>query len=79
MTGQTATGESVRGRRRATFTGSRAGWTPIVVFAAAAAGVLLLAVGSASAQTITSKRAQAEAIMAEVESLNGNLEQTIEA
>jgi cell wall-associated NlpC family hydrolase len=41
--------------------------------------VLLLAVGSASAQTITSKRAQAEAIMAEVESLNGNLEQTIEA
>ena len=79
MTGQTATGESVRGRRGATFTGSRAGWTPIVVFAAAAAGVLLLAVGSASAQTITSKRAQAEAIMAEVESLNGNLEQTIEA
>ena len=79
MTGQTATGESVRGRRRATFTGSRAGWTPIVVFAAAAAGVLLLAAGSASAQTITSKRAQAEAIMAEVESLNGNLEQTIEA
>jgi cell wall-associated NlpC family hydrolase len=41
--------------------------------------VLLLAVGSASAQTITSKRAQAEAIVAEVESLNGNLEQTIEA
>ena len=79
MTGQTATGESVRRRRRATFTGSRAGWTPIVVFAAAAAGVLLLAVASASAQTITSKRAQAEAIMAEVEGLNGNLEQTIEA
>jgi cell wall-associated NlpC family hydrolase len=41
--------------------------------------VLLLAVGSASAQTITSKRAQAEAILAEVEGLNGNLEQTIEA
>ena len=79
MTGQTATGGSVRGRRRATFTGSRAGWTPIVVFAAAAAGVLLLAVSSASAQTITSKRAQAEAIVAEVESLNGNLEQTVEA
>jgi peptidoglycan DL-endopeptidase CwlO len=79
VTGQTATGGSVRGRRRATFTGSRAGWTPIVVFAAAAAGVLLLAVGSASAQTITSKRAQAEAIVAEVESLNGNLEQTIES
>ena len=30
-------------------------------------------------QTITSKRAQAEAIMAEVDGLNGNLEQTIEA
>jgi cell wall-associated NlpC family hydrolase len=41
--------------------------------------VLLLAVGSASAQTITSKRAQAEAIMAEVESMQGNLAQTIEA
>jgi cell wall-associated NlpC family hydrolase len=79
VTGQTATGESVRGRRRATFKGSRAGWTPIVVFAAAAAGVLLLAVGSASAQTITSKRAQAEAIMAEVEGMNANLAQTIEA
>ena len=79
MTGQTATGGSVRRRRRATFTGSRAGWTPIVVFAAAAAGVLLLAVSSASAQTITSKRAQAEAIVAEVESLNGSLEQTVEA
>lgn len=59
--------------------GSRAGWTPIVVFAAAAAGVLLLAVGSASGQTITSKRAQAEAIMAEVEGMNANLAQTIEA
>jgi peptidoglycan DL-endopeptidase CwlO len=79
VTGQTATGGSVWRRRRATFTGSRTGWTPIVVFAAAAAGVLLLAVGSASAQTITSKRAQAEAIVAEVESLNGNLEQTVEA
>ena len=52
---------------------------PIVVFAAAAAGVLLLVAASASAQTITSKRAQAEAIMAEVESMNGNLAQTIEA
>jgi peptidoglycan DL-endopeptidase CwlO len=41
--------------------------------------VLLLAVGSASAQTITSKRAQAEAIMAEVESMQGSLAQTIEA
>ncbi len=41
--------------------------------------MLLLAVGSASAQTITSKRAQAEAVAAEVESLQGNLEQTVEA
>ena len=41
--------------------------------------MLLLAIGPASAQTITSKRAQAEAIMAEVESMNGNLAQTIEA
>jgi cell wall-associated NlpC family hydrolase len=79
VTGQTATGGSVRRRRRATFKGSRTGWTPIVLFAAAAAGVLLLAVGSASAQTITSKRAQAEAIMAEVESMQGSLAQTIEA
>jgi cell wall-associated NlpC family hydrolase len=79
VTGQTATGESVRGRRRATFRGSRAGWTPIAVLAAASAAGLLLAVGPASGQTITSKRAQAEAIMAEVDGLNGNLEQTIEA
>jgi peptidoglycan DL-endopeptidase CwlO len=49
------------------------------VIAAAAAGVLLLAVGSASAQTISSKRAQAEAIMAEVENMNHELEATIEA
>jgi peptidoglycan DL-endopeptidase CwlO len=41
--------------------------------------VLLLAVGSASAQTITSKQAHAQAIMAEVESMNAELEQTIEA
>jgi cell wall-associated NlpC family hydrolase len=41
--------------------------------------VVLLAVGSASAQTITSKRAQAEAIMAEVESMQADLGQTIEA
>ncbi len=49
------------------------------MIAAAGAAGLLLAVGSASAQTITSKRAQAEAVAAEVESLQGNLEQTIEA
>jgi peptidoglycan DL-endopeptidase CwlO len=36
-------------------------------------------VGPASGQTITSKRAQAEDIMAQVQSLDSNLEQTIEA
>jgi cell wall-associated NlpC family hydrolase len=79
VTGQTATGGSVRGRRRATFRGSRAGWTPIVVVAAAAAAGLLLAAGSATAQSIESKRAQAEAIMAEVENMNHELEATVEA
>lgn len=79
MTGQTATGGSVRERKRAILRGSRTGWAPIVVLAAASAAGLLLAVGPASGQTITSKRAQAEAIMAQVDSLNGNLEQTIEA
>ncbi|HEX4747171.1 MAG TPA: NlpC/P60 family protein [Gaiellaceae bacterium] len=79
MTGQTATGGSVRGRRRARLRGSRAGWTPIVVLAAASAAWLLLATGPATAQTITSKRAQAEAIMAQVESMQSELGQTIEA
>jgi cell wall-associated NlpC family hydrolase len=79
VTGQTATGGSVRGRHRASFRGSRRGWTPIVVFAAASAAWLLLAAGSAPAQTIESKRAQAEAILAEVESMNHELEGTIEA
>ena len=59
--------------------GSRTGWTPIGILAAASAAALLLAVGSASGQTITSKRAQAEAIVAEVESMNHELEATIEA
>jgi peptidoglycan DL-endopeptidase CwlO len=79
VTGQTATGGSVRRRRRATFKGSRTGWTPIGVLAAASAAALLLAVGPAAGQTIESKRAQAEAIIAEVESMNHELEATIEA
>jgi len=79
VTGQTATGGSVRTRARATFAGSRAGWTPIVLLAAAAAAGLLLATGSASAQSIESKRAQAEAIVAEVEGMQAELGQTIEA
>jgi cell wall-associated NlpC family hydrolase len=41
--------------------------------------LLLLASGPASAQNIESKRAQAEAILAEVESMQGELGQTIEA
>jgi cell wall-associated NlpC family hydrolase len=79
VTGQTATGGSVRDRPRSILGSSRTGWAPIAVLATAFAAGLLLAIGPASAQTITSKRAQAEAIVAEVESLNGNLEQTIEA
>jgi peptidoglycan DL-endopeptidase CwlO len=79
VTGQTATGGSVRSRPRGILGGSRTGWAPIAVVAAVSAAGLLLAIGPASAQTITSKRAQAEAIMAEVESMNVDLEQTIEA
>jgi peptidoglycan DL-endopeptidase CwlO len=79
VTGQTATGGSVWRRRRAIFKGSRTRWTPIGVVAAASAGALLLAVGSASGQTIESKRAQAEAIVAEVEGMGHELEATIEA
>jgi cell wall-associated NlpC family hydrolase len=41
--------------------------------------MLLLAVGAASAQTISSKREQAQAIMAEVEQLDADLATTIEA
>src|SRR6188508_2413117 len=57
------------------MSGPRTGWAPIVLVAAACAAGLLLAVGPASGQTITSKRQQAEAIMAQVESMQGDLEQ----
>jgi hypothetical protein len=77
VTGQTATGGSVRERPKAFLRGLRTGWAPIAVLAAASAAGLLLAVGPASGQTITSKRAQAEEIMAQVQSLDSNLEQTI--
>jgi cell wall-associated NlpC family hydrolase len=79
VTGQTATGGSVRDQRGARFKSSQTGWTPIVVFIAALAAGLLLAVGPAAADPIGSKREQAEAIMAQVEGLNSNLEQTVEA
>ena len=59
--------------------GSHTGWTPIAVLFAAFAAGLLLVVGSASGQSVQDKRAQAEAIMAQVEGLNSNLEQTVEA
>ncbi len=45
----------------------------------ATAAALLLAVGAASAQTVSSKREQAEQIMAEVQQLDMNLASTIEA
>ena len=61
------------------MSGPRTGWAPRVLLAAACAAGLLLAVGSASGQTITSKRQQAEAIMAQVDSMQGDLEQTIES
>jgi cell wall-associated NlpC family hydrolase len=57
------------------MSGSRTGWAPIVVLAAACAAWLLLAVGPASGQTITSKRQQAEAILAQVQNMQGDLEQ----
>ena len=58
---------------------SHTGWTPIAVLLAALAAALLLAVGPAAADPIGSKRAQAEAIMAEVQELDSSLEQSIEA
>ena len=80
MTGRTATGGSVRGCRGAGFRGSRPGWTPIVALVAALTAGLLLAVESASADpTIGDKRAQAEAIIAQVQELDSGLEQAVES
>ncbi|MEP7223526.1 MAG: hypothetical protein ABI783_01035, partial [Actinomycetota bacterium] len=59
--------------------GSHTGWTPIAVLFAVLAAGLLLAVGSASGQSVTSKRAQAEAIMVEVQQLDSSLSKSIEA
>lgn len=60
--------------------GSGTGWTPIFVLVAALAAGLLLAVGPASADpSVSSKRAQAEAILAEVQQLDSSLEKTVEA
>ena len=80
MTGQTATGGSVRSRSRVKVGGSTPGWAPKIVFLAALAGGLLLAAGSASADPdIQSKQAQAQAIMAELQNLDSSLAVAIEA
>jgi cell wall-associated NlpC family hydrolase len=76
VTGRAATGGPVRGRARGCST---SGWAPIVVVIAALAAGLLLAVGPAAGQTITSKREQAQAILLEVEQLGRDVEQAAEA
>ncbi len=78
MTGQTATGGSVRGRPGAILRGPRTGWAPIAVLAAASAAGLLLAVGPASGQSIQSKQAQAQAIIAQVQQLDSSVERAAE-
>ena len=78
MTGQTATGGSVRGRPGAILRGPRTGWAPIAVLAAVSAAGLLLAVGPASGQSIQSKQAQAQAIIAQVQQLDSNVERAAE-
>jgi cell wall-associated NlpC family hydrolase len=57
-----------------------AGWGPMLSLIVALAAGLALAVGSASADpTVDSKRAQAQAILAEVQALQSDLEKTVEA
>ena len=58
--------------------GSRPGWTPIFALVAALAA-LLLAAGSASAQSIQDKQAQAQAIMSQIQQLDTSVEQASEA
>jgi len=80
VTGKTATGGPVRGRSQVHLGGSTTGWAPIVVLLAGLAAGLLLAVGPASADpSVQDKRAQAQAILAEVQGLQSNLEKTVEA
>jgi len=80
VTGKTATGGPVRGRSQVHLGGSTTGWAPIVVLLAGLAAGLLLAVGPASADpSVQDKRAQAQAILAEVQELQSNLEKTVEA
>ena len=80
MTGQTATGGSVRSRRRVKFGGSTTGWAPKFLVFAALAGGLLLGAGAATADPdIQSKQAQAQAIMVELQNLDASLAVSIEA
>jgi cell wall-associated NlpC family hydrolase len=80
VTGQTATGGSVRSRSRVKVGGSTTGWAPKIVVLAALAGGLLFATGSAAADPdIQSKREQAQAIMAELQNLDASLAVSIEA
>jgi cell wall-associated NlpC family hydrolase len=60
------------------MSGLRTGWAPISVLAAAFAAGLLLAVGSASGQSIQSKQAQAQAILAQVQQLDSDVERAAE-
>ena len=77
MTGRTATGGPVWGR---TSGRSITGWAPIVVFLAALAAGLLVAVGPAAADgTVASKQAQAQEVLAKVQQLQSNLEQASNA
>jgi peptidoglycan DL-endopeptidase CwlO len=76
VTGRAATGGPDWGRTRGSST---TGWAPIVLVVVALAAGLLLAVGQASAQTVSSKRQQAQAVLAEVQKLDADLEQTVDA
>ena len=60
------------------MSGLRTGWAPIAALAAASAAGLLLAVGSASGQSIQSKQAQAQAILAQVQQLDSDVERAAE-
>jgi cell wall-associated NlpC family hydrolase len=79
VTGQTATGGSVRGSPGANRGGPSAGWTPIAVLLTALAAGLLLAVTPAAADPIGSKREQAQAIMAEMQQLDADVGRAAEA
>ena len=61
------------------LTPSRGVGLTLTTLVVVASSLLLLAVGAASAQTITSKREQAQAIIAEVEQLDMDLASTIES